>query len=181
MPAEPSLHETKKVNLEIVRDESPRPRGRPTFLTPRLFIKICRTIERGQATSIACKLCGITYSHFRFKVARSPLWERRLKRAEACRFALRHDFALAAIIEAGKKSWMAYAWYLERTSPEKYALRTVEREQLALEERTQPVRIIGLPENEISRLVGDEYQQLENGSVSRVIAGIKVIYVRTAA
>jgi hypothetical protein len=136
MQPEPSLSAgTKKVDLEIVREGSSRHRGRPIFLTPRLFIKICHTIERGQGTSIACKVHQVTYSHFRFRVARSPQWEKRLKKAEDVRFALRHDFALSAIIEAGKKSWMAFAWYLERTSPERYALKSVIRDDGANAEK----------------------------------------------
>ena len=136
MQPQPSLSaDIKRVDLEVVRDASPRQRGRPVFLTPRLFIKICQAIEKGQATSIACKVHQVTYSHFRFKVARSPLWEKRLKKAEDVRFALRHDYALAAIIEAGKKSWMAFAWYLERTSPERYSLRTVIRNESTGEDK----------------------------------------------
>jgi hypothetical protein len=137
MTAEPSPSaEVKKVNLEVVRDGTPRPRGRPVILTPRLFVKICHAIEKGTATSMACKVHQVTYSHFRFRVARSPLLEERLKKAEDVRFALRHDFALAAIIEAGKKSWMAYAWYLERVLPGHYALRRVDREIDSAEQRS---------------------------------------------
>jgi hypothetical protein len=129
MSADPSpAAGAKNIDFQVVRDAAPRSRGRPTFLTPRLFIKICHTIEKGQGTSIACKVHQVSYGHFRFKIARTPRWEKRLKKAEDVRFALRHDFALAAIIEAGKKSWMAFAWYLERTSPERYSLRPVHRD-----------------------------------------------------
>jgi hypothetical protein len=128
MAPEPSPHETKSVKLEVVRDASPRPRGRPTVLTLRRFIQICRVIEKGTCTSMACKVYQVTYSHFRFRVSRSPRLEQRLKQAEDVRFALRHDFALEAILQAGKKSWMAYAWYLERVLPDRYSLKTVHRD-----------------------------------------------------
>jgi hypothetical protein len=128
MAPEPSPHETKSVRLEVVRDTQQRPRGRPTVLTLRRFIQICRVIERGTCTSMACKVYQVTYSHFRFRVSRSPRLEQRLKQAEDVRFALRHDFALEAILQAGKKSWMAYAWYLERVLPERYSLKTVHRD-----------------------------------------------------
>ncbi len=48
MKPQPSLSaDTKRVDLEVVRDASSRQRGRPVFLTPRLFIKICKAIEKG--------------------------------------------------------------------------------------------------------------------------------------
>jgi hypothetical protein len=68
-----------------------------------------------------------TYSHFRFRVARSARLQERLKQAETVRFNLRHEQALESIMAAGERSWMAHAWWLERCPPHLYVLRNVNR------------------------------------------------------
>ncbi|SRR6266567_962852 len=49
--------EAKEAQLEVVRDVG----GRPLFLTPRRFIRICRWIEQGESASEACRLELVTY------------------------------------------------------------------------------------------------------------------------
>jgi hypothetical protein len=44
--------EAREAQLEVVRDVG----GRPLFLTPRRFIRICRWIEQGESASEACRL-----------------------------------------------------------------------------------------------------------------------------
>jgi hypothetical protein len=183
-PAELSPHDVKSVSLELVREEPIRRNPwRPTTLTIRKFLRICHLVEQGWAVSRACEAECITYSRFRMRVARSKRLQERLKEAEATRFNLRHEQALASVMAAGEKSWMAHAWWLERCLPHLYALRAVERESLSLTSRgaSEQVRIIGLPAAEIEKFTGPEYKQLENGNVERVVAGVRVIYARIAS
>jgi hypothetical protein len=128
MPADPDSHEVKSVSLELVTDEQPRRNPwRPTTLTIRKFLRICHLVEEGFAISRACEVECISYSRFRFRVARSPRLQERLKEAETVRFNLRHEQALESIMAAGERSWMAHAWWLERCLPHLYALRNVAR------------------------------------------------------
>jgi hypothetical protein len=127
MPAEPDPDDVKSVTLEVV-DRTPRRNPwRPTVLTLRKFLRICHLVEQGFAISRACEVECITYSRFRFRVARSPRLQERLKEAETVRFNLRHEQALESIMAAGERSWMAHAWFLERALPHLYALRNVSR------------------------------------------------------
>jgi hypothetical protein len=130
MAAERSTHETKSetLALELVRDDPPRRRGRPTILTIRAFAKICRNIEAGFSIPNACAVEAISYRSFRNRVCKSERLAARLKEAETIRFNLRHEQALASVMEAGEKSWMAHAWWMERCIPQLYALRRVDRD-----------------------------------------------------
>jgi hypothetical protein len=179
MPAELSSPETKRITLELVDKPPRRNPWRPTILTKRRFLQVIHRIEQGASATAACELEGISYRIFRTRVAGSLRLAQRLREAEAVRLAARHEVALASIMEAGHQSWMAHAWFLERVWPEKYSLRAVERERVTIELKTQPVRVIGLPAAEIEKFTGPEYERLENGSVTRVVAGVKVIYART--
>jgi hypothetical protein len=89
---------------------------------------ICHLVEEGFAITRACEVECITYARFRQRVQRSERLQARLKKAEETRFNRRHEDALEAITVAGEKSWMAYAWLLERSLPHLYALRTVHRD-----------------------------------------------------
>jgi hypothetical protein len=126
MPAEPTFDHVKDVVVEFV--DRPTRRGRPVRLTPRAFLRICHLVEKGFAITRACEVECISYGHFRLRVSRSERLQARLKKAEETRFNRRHEEALEAIMAAGEKSWMAYAWLLERTMPQLYALRSVHRD-----------------------------------------------------
>jgi hypothetical protein len=127
MPAEPTPHDVKSVNLELVDKPPGRGRGRPTTLTIRAFLKICHHIERGFSIPNACEVESISYRRFRDRVSQSARLAERLKEAETVRFNLRHEQALASVVAAGERSWMAYAWLLERCWPQLYALRNISR------------------------------------------------------
>jgi hypothetical protein len=60
--------------------------------------------------------------------------QERIKEAEAIRFQLRHEQAVASVMAAGEKSWMAHAWYLERVLPNLYALKNVNRSEAATDQ-----------------------------------------------
>jgi hypothetical protein len=78
---EKDASEPRDVQLEVVRDVG----GRPLFLTPKRFIRICRWIEQGESASEACRLELVTYQGFRQHVKRNPKYQRRLKEAEETR------------------------------------------------------------------------------------------------
>jgi hypothetical protein len=123
--------ETKPDPVDIVREvptETAYKKGPRTFLTARLFIKICRRVEIGWPATRACQAEGITYRRFRQVCQERPSYQRRYKKAEDLRFQYRREEAEESIIRAGEKSWMAHAWWLERTLPHLYALRIVNRE-----------------------------------------------------
>jgi len=134
MPAEPEPTETKRINLEVVNRPPRRNPWRPTILTIRKFLRICHHIEQGEAITQACELESISYRNFRFRVSNSLRLQERLKESETVRFNLRHEEALASVIAAGERSWMAHAWWLERCLPQLYALRSVNREHASAEQ-----------------------------------------------
>ncbi len=72
--------------------------------------------------------------------------------------------------------------YLGRRYPNEFALRNVEREAItdSSSPNNVPLRVIGLPDEEIKKLVGDQYIQGADGSVERVVAGVEVISARLA-
>jgi hypothetical protein len=70
-------------------------------------------------------------------VQHTPGLQKRVTLAEEIRFKFRQEQALASIMAAGEKSWMAHAWFLERSDPKHWALHNVNRpeeEQEQLEE-----------------------------------------------
>jgi hypothetical protein len=115
--------EAKRMRFELIRNnEGPRRR-----LTVRKFIQICHLIENGMAIYRACESEGVTYALFRLRVTQSERLAQRLKKAEQLRASIRFEHACASIMDAGEQSWMAHAWWLERSYPQLFALRTVNR------------------------------------------------------
>jgi hypothetical protein len=165
----------------VPNPSTPTKRGSPRRLTTRRFIRICKLIESGLAMTAACEAESVTYQIWRLRISQSARLEARFKKAEAVRSSVRHEQALAAVIKASDRNFIAACWLLERCWPELYALRKVERtvaEQVAGEQR---VRVIGLPADELDKMTGPEYKRLENGNVTREVGGIKVIYARISA
>jgi hypothetical protein len=124
--------EAKRLEFEVVRPPyKPRgnPRGRAKRLTLRVFVRICHLVEQGWSITKACESESITYSLFRLRCSENPRLEQRIKEAEAVRFQRRHEEAVASVMAAGEKSWMAHAWYLERVLPHLYALKNVNRSE----------------------------------------------------
>jgi len=85
--------EPREAQLEVVRDVG----GRPLFLTPKRFIRICRWIEQGESASEACRLELVTYQGFRQHVKRNPKYQRRLKEAEETREEFLREYHIANI------------------------------------------------------------------------------------
>jgi hypothetical protein len=126
MTAEGALCETKNVDFELV--DKPARRGRPTLLTARVFLKICRHIEHGFSAPNGCSMEGVSYRISRLRCSHSARLKQRLKQAEDVRGELRRELALEGIMRVAERgNWLAYAWICERTAPHLYALRSVSR------------------------------------------------------
>jgi hypothetical protein len=124
--------EAHPLELQVVRDVV----GRPLFLTPRRFIRICRWIEQGESASEACRLELVTYQGFRAHVKRNPKYQRRLKEAEETREEFLREFHIANIRKHAPRNVLASLWWLERRYPNQFALRNVQRTEGASD---QPV------------------------------------------
>jgi hypothetical protein len=124
------------IEAELVRDNSDVPEfevvrtvktGRPLFLTPKRFVRICKLIEQGESASEACRLELVTYQGFRAHVKRNPKYQRRLKSAEETREEFLREFHIENIRKHAPKNLLASLWWLERRYPNQFALRNVIR------------------------------------------------------
>jgi hypothetical protein len=93
MPDEPPPSEDVVAEIRVVR--IPEGRGRPMFLTPRRFIRVCQWIEKGESATGACNLEFVGYQSFRAHVRKRPSYARRLKKAEEIRENLLREFHIA--------------------------------------------------------------------------------------
>jgi hypothetical protein len=133
------------IELEVVRADEPHPGGRPLFLTPRRFIRICRWIEQGESASEACRRELVTYQGFRRHVSRNPKYQRRLKEAEETREHFLREFHIANITKHAAKTVAASMFWLERRYPAEFALRVVNRQinsQEPVLDRVSPEQLI---------------------------------------
>jgi hypothetical protein len=183
MNPEPVHHSANELELTVVREPTkPIKTGRPLRLTKRKFVAICHHIESGLAVTTSCELESVTYQIFRFRISHSARLEQRFKQAETVRSALRRERALAAINKAGESSWMAFAWYLERTEPNSFSLRNkIERELVQLADVPVQTRVCMLPSQEFDEIKADPSVKLiDDNRLERFIGGVKVAYVRLA-
>jgi hypothetical protein len=120
---EKELSEPRDVQLEVVRDVG----GRPLFLTPKRFLRICRYIEQGESASEACRLELVGYRSFRQHVKRNPKYQYRLKQAEEQREQFLREYHIANVRKHAPRNVLASLWWLERRYPNEFALRNVHR------------------------------------------------------
>jgi hypothetical protein len=78
-------------------------------------------------TTAACRLEGVTYQHYRFRIRENADWAQRLAEADIERDDLLRDKCLEVLQAAFPKNWAAAAWMLERRWPALYALKVVNR------------------------------------------------------
>jgi hypothetical protein len=126
--AEPNV---KSISLEIVSNGPRLARklkgGRPVKLTPRSFVMICRFIEAGGTETAACESVRIRYRTLHLHVTQKENWKKRLERAREVRKAVWHEMHIQNILKQAPKNVIASLWWLERNFPDRYALRTVQR------------------------------------------------------
>jgi hypothetical protein len=114
--------------LEVVRSDEPHPGGRPLFLDARRFLRVCRSIERGESIPAACQCELASYRNFRRHVVLNPKYQRRLKEALETRENFLRELHIANITKHAAKSVAASMFWLERRYPAEFALKTVTRE-----------------------------------------------------
>lgn len=161
-----------------VPSSAPYQKGTRTRLTARAFLRIIKRIETGWAVTQSCRAEGLTYRRFRQLCQHWPAYQARYERAAIQRAEHRRETMEALVLHAAATNWVAAAWWLERSHPNRFSLRNVERVAEVVDMVCQPVRVIGLPIIEIEKLVGPDYRQLENGNVERSVGGVRVIYAR---
>jgi hypothetical protein len=122
--AELVLDNSETPEFEIVRTVKT---GRPLFLTPKRFVRICQLIEQGESASEACRQQLVTYARFRFHVQRNEKYQRRLRQAEEVREKFLFEFHMANVKKHAPKNVISSLWWLERRYPERFALRSVHR------------------------------------------------------
>jgi hypothetical protein len=110
--------------LEIVRNH---PQGRPLFLTPRRFVRICKHIERGESITDSCHFEAVNYPAFRMHLKRNPQFQKRLRQAEETREEFLREFHIANIKKHAPRNVLASLWWLERRFPHQFALRNFVR------------------------------------------------------
>ena len=112
--------------------------GRPTKLTDELQDALVEKLREGNYIETACALVGITdRTYYRWieraedeleRVAKNP--RRRIQKSEEPFIQFRQAVkkaraeaeseAVTAIRQEGKKTWTAYAWWLERSFPDRW-------------------------------------------------------------
>ena len=125
---------------------APYEKGTRTTFTSRAFLRIIRRIETGWSASAACQAEGFSYRRFRQICQTRPNYQARYQKAEKERADFRRERMEHVIQLAATTNWTAAAWWLERTNPDRYALRRVDRDDGAGEEK-----LIGeaIPESKI--------------------------------
>jgi hypothetical protein len=99
-------------------------------------LRIIKRIETGWAITTACQAEGFTYRRWRRICQTRPNYQRRYERAEKERADYRRERCEHIVqAAAAATSWTAAAWWLERTKPDRYALRRVDRDDGSGDER----------------------------------------------
>jgi len=93
-------------------------------VTQKRFREIIALIEAGDTIQAACKKTGIGRSTF-YRFLDSNRDKRdTLKKAEEIRDRATGDLAIEAVKAAFLNDWRSAAWWLERSYPEQFSLRT---------------------------------------------------------
>jgi hypothetical protein len=116
--------DSEPITFEVVREVK---LGRPLFLTAKRFIRIVHLIEKGESATEACRQQLVTFSLFRAHVTRNPKYQKRLRRAEKVREEFLHEWHMANVRKHAPKTVLASLWWLERTRPDRYAIRQFTR------------------------------------------------------
>jgi len=93
--------------------------GRPKFLNEVRKAEIAAMISVGCSRETACRYVGCVPETLRNELRRDPDFREQVIRAERRRQLL----PLQQIQQAGKRSWRAAAWLLERVNPKEFARR----------------------------------------------------------
>ncbi|HEY1602080.1 MAG TPA: hypothetical protein VGG64_20925 [Pirellulales bacterium] len=128
--------------------------------------EICAIISVGGSRRTAAKYVGCAAESIGRKACRDPEFAERLARAEAD-FEVIH---LSNIQQAGKKSWNASAWLLERVYPERFAKRGA---------ATIPVRQLDDVLTRLGQVIKEEVSDPER--VKRLVTRLQELLTEIAA
>ena len=129
--AEPEdFDDPDEIELTVVREPSAPPyeKGTRTRLSARTFLLIIKRIETGWAVTQACKAEGLTYRRFRQLCQHRPNYQARYEKAERQRAEHRRESMETIVLHHAIKNWQAAGWWLERAHPDRYALKSVIRD-----------------------------------------------------
>ncbi len=99
--------------------KSVEPQGRPRLLNDTKKAEIAAMISVGCSQATACRYVGCVPQTLRNELRRDPSFREQVVKAERRKELV----LLQQIQEAGKKSWRAAAWLLERVNPQEFKLR----------------------------------------------------------
>lgn len=153
--------------------------GRPLFLTPKRFLSICHLVERGANIVDACRAYSVTYSALRMHCRRNPKYERRIKEALSNRDGWLKEYHIGILTRAAMENPDISKYWLERRFPHEFSNRDVIR-PVAVEDRPSIAsHIITLADDRFDELAQKpEYKALEDGSLERVIGGLRTLVIR---
>jgi len=97
-------------------------------MTARVFITICHQIEMGGIETAVCDAEGVQYATMWLHCSRKPNWKRRLEKAREIRRDAWHEMHCQNVMMQAPKNVAASLWWLERSFPDRYALRVVNRQ-----------------------------------------------------
>lgn len=103
--------------------------GRPSKFTPKIKEKVLQGIRLGLSIVKACNIAGIDYNTYRNWETKAledkePNYIDFFQQCERAKDE-REAFHLTQIINASRDgTWQASAWFLERSMPDKYSLKT---------------------------------------------------------
>lgn len=118
--------DSETITLEVVKEFKV---GRPLFLDARRFLRICKIIESGESTVEACRRQLVHFTSLRKHVQKNEKYQRRLREAEKVREEVLFHYHVANVKKHAPKNVLASLWWLERTRPERFALKTVVRNE----------------------------------------------------
>jgi hypothetical protein len=148
--------------------------GRPTKLTPTLQRQLCKAVASGLYLEVACELVGVgrstTYRWLSQADGGEPKYvafRDALKKARA----QAEQRALAAVLRAGKRSWLPMAWFLERSAPQRWGRRDRTPDLLSSTSDAERPRT---PEEEGTDDLSEAMRRFPN-EIPKVLAAIEVI------
>lgn len=132
--------------------------GRPTMLNPELQLQIVNYVAAGTPPEIAAQACGVTSTTYYNWMQKGR--DGRAKYAEFFEAVQKARAECEArnvlIIErAAEKTWQAAAWFLERSAPERWAL----KRNIEVTDKEEDVPVEEMTEAELMRIV--------NGKIKR--------------
>jgi hypothetical protein len=147
--------------------------GRPSRLTPALQRRLCEAVAGGNYLEVACELVGVGRSTVYEWLSQADGGDPKYRTfADAIKKARSQaeSRSVAAILRAGKRTWVANAWFLERTSPARWGRREPTPDYFESSATARPVR----SEKDGTDELSEAMRKFPN-EIPKVLAAIEVI------